>query len=102
MALPPEQWVKVASLPVIVSHRGQLLLPVYCSGSKESSKEKRTLIFQKPRKTKKTGKNDNGRGGRAADCTGLENRRRRKASASSNLAPSACVSTFIQRGKKSP
>ena len=30
------------------------------------------------------------RGGRAADCTGLENRRRRKTFASSNLAPSAC------------
>lgn len=29
------------------------------------------------------------RGGRAADCTGLENRRRRKVFASSNLAPSA-------------
>jgi hypothetical protein len=32
------------------------------------------------------------RGGRAADCTGLENRRRRKVFASSHLAPSACLS----------
>jgi integrase len=33
------------------------------------------------------------RGGRAADCTGLENRRRRKVFASSNLAPSAYLAT---------
>jgi hypothetical protein len=38
------------------------------------------------------------RGGRAADCTGLENRRCRKAFASSNLAPSAPIQnqTFVK------
>src|SRR5437870_1235181 len=35
------------------------------------------------------------RGGRAADCTGLENRRRRKPFASSNLAPSAFMNHVI-------
>ncbi len=42
------------------------------------------------------------RGGRAADCTGLENRRRRKASESSNLSPSACAARTYSEEKGCP